>query len=247
MKRLMESVSKTAVGVCTTNGREDEDACSANIQLNVRVVPSLTCTTLRSFHSLMSVLIHEITHISIGLEDIHPPAFHDLMRENRRLYEQLKSEIVDTSNGSAIDKEILHSDERIQNAAIELPEEQFACGVKKKYRKKSVGVAKAVGMKAEEAFIGQKRKPLLNGAKMVDKRSKVAKEMLSKMESKTQRELAAAAAAARFASQPKPVKSEPEVITIDDSDEEEEEEEEDDDDDSETQMTQHDVETCACR
>ena len=31
-------------------------------------------------------MLHEITHISIGLEDIHPPAFFELLDEIRQQY-----------------------------------------------------------------------------------------------------------------------------------------------------------------
>ena len=267
VKRLMESVSRTAGGLCTTNGRTDADATSANIQLNVRIRPDVRCTQLKSYKSLLGVMIHEITHISIGLEDIHPPAFYDLMRENRRLCMQLSGNVVDTRGGVGLDKEILHSDQRIQDAAIELPDEQFACGVKKKWKRKSVGVAKAVGVKAEEASEHAKKRPLLKGAKMVDGRTGDAKRIKDDMAERTPRELAAEAAARRF-QQAGPVKREGgggkekekekerekekekekekeeastrEVIEILSSSEEEEEEEE-------LVVSQHDIATCVCR
>jgi hypothetical protein len=268
----MESVSQSAAGLCTTNGRADADATSCNIQLNVRTTPSLSCPTLFSFERLLSVMLHEITHITIGLEDIHPPAFYDAMRENRRLYEQLKSEIVSTADGSTIDREILHSDDRVQNANVEVPEEQFVCGAKKRRKPKpSVGVAKAMGLKAEMAGVGQKRKPLLKGAKMVDGRSKKAKESKEAMENMTPRELAAQAAARRFAQNAKTTSvtssvmssgaakagAEREVICIDDSSEDDDNAnseqggfevvDDDDDDEVEEVQSQHDAITCGCR
>jgi hypothetical protein len=72
VKRLMESASTQFIGCCTGNGRYDADAASTNIQLNLRTQPSKYCTTFRSFSQLLSVMLHEITHTSIGLEDIHP-------------------------------------------------------------------------------------------------------------------------------------------------------------------------------
>ena len=68
VKRLIESTSRTCAGVCHGNGRNDADACSVNIQLNVRQVPDKNCTEFRSFNSLLAVMLHEITHIRIGLE-----------------------------------------------------------------------------------------------------------------------------------------------------------------------------------
>lgn len=72
VKRLMESASSTFIGCCTGNGRNDADAASTNIQLNLRVQPNKHCTVFRTFSQLLSVMLHEITHTSIGLEDIHP-------------------------------------------------------------------------------------------------------------------------------------------------------------------------------
>ena len=74
VKRLIESASTQWIGLCTANGRTDADAASTNIQLNLRVQPDKHCTQFRSFHQILAVMLHEITHTSIGLEDIHPPA-----------------------------------------------------------------------------------------------------------------------------------------------------------------------------
>lgn len=35
-------------------------------------------------------MLHEITHTSIGLEDIHPPAFYELNAEIKRQYWELR-------------------------------------------------------------------------------------------------------------------------------------------------------------
>lgn len=72
VKRLMESASTTFIGCCTGNGRYDADAASTNIQLNLRIQPNKYCKLFRTFSQLLSVMLHEITHTSIGLEDIHP-------------------------------------------------------------------------------------------------------------------------------------------------------------------------------
>lgn len=81
VKRLIESASPKHLGVCVTNGRGDADAASANIQLNLRQQPHKACRQFRSFAQVLSVMLHEITHISIGLEDIHPPCFWELLDE----------------------------------------------------------------------------------------------------------------------------------------------------------------------
>lgn len=72
VKRLIESTSTQWIGCCTGNGRSDADAASTNIQLNLRVNPSKHCRTFRSFAQILAVMLHEITHTSIGLADIHP-------------------------------------------------------------------------------------------------------------------------------------------------------------------------------
>ena len=72
VKRLIESASSTWIGLCTGNGHNDADAASTNIQLNLRVNPSKHCPRFRSFKQILAVMLHEITHTAIGLEDIHP-------------------------------------------------------------------------------------------------------------------------------------------------------------------------------
>ena len=96
VKRLIESASSSWVGLCTTNGRNDADACSTNIQLNLRVKPSKHCKQFRPFRQILAVMLHEITHTSIGLEDIHPPAFYELLEEIKgQYYEKLNNGEVD--------------------------------------------------------------------------------------------------------------------------------------------------------
>jgi len=68
VKRLIESCSRTFLGCCYGNGRDDADAASANIKLNLRVEPSKTCRKFYPFSQVLRVMLHEITHISIGLE-----------------------------------------------------------------------------------------------------------------------------------------------------------------------------------
>lgn len=59
VKRLMESASRTWIGLCTGNNRADADAASTNIQLNLRTQPSKFCKTFRSFPQVLSVMLHE--------------------------------------------------------------------------------------------------------------------------------------------------------------------------------------------
>ena len=88
VKRLIESASTKWIGLCTGNGRDDADAASVNIQLNLRVEPSKYCRQFRPFKSILAVMLHEITHVSIGLEDIHPPAFYELLDEIKAQYRE---------------------------------------------------------------------------------------------------------------------------------------------------------------
>merc|ERR1711965_1254495 len=66
---------------------------TADITLQLRTEPRKSCTSFRSFHRLMGVMIHEMTHISgLGLEDIHPPEFYEKMKEVRGVYSRLLAE-----------------------------------------------------------------------------------------------------------------------------------------------------------
>ena len=59
---------------CWTNPGE---GC-ANIGLQLRTLSGKRASkhyTFRPFRSLLGVLLHEITHIHTGCEDIHPPYF----------------------------------------------------------------------------------------------------------------------------------------------------------------------------
>lgn len=89
VKRLLESCSSSWIGLCTTNGRNDADSASVNIQLNLRTQPNRQCRQFRTFAQILAVMLHEITHTSIGLEDIHPPAFWELLSEVRLQYQSL--------------------------------------------------------------------------------------------------------------------------------------------------------------
>jgi hypothetical protein len=86
VKRLIESTSRTWIGCCTSNGRNDADAASVNIQLNLRRRPFRSCQQFFTFRHVLAVMLHEIAHTSVGLEDIHPPAFWELLDEIKAEY-----------------------------------------------------------------------------------------------------------------------------------------------------------------
>jgi len=232
VKRLMESSSTKFLGCCLSNGRGDADAASANIQLNVRQQPSKQCRHFRSFAQLLSVMLHEITHISIGLEDIHPPAFWELMQEIKGEYAtKLAAGEVDaeteeygckssnkaadnnaplghTNNGAASTTQA-EDDANANEAAATLDtlQDGQSCGAGKgRYRRRRPGgsgengakrtAVKALGIQAAEQ--SQKRRPLLKGSKLVDKRTKAGKASMETLKEWTPRELAARAAMERL-------------------------------------------------
>jgi hypothetical protein len=216
VKRLMESASRKWIGCCTGNGRDDADAASTNIQLNLRVEPNKHCKVFRSFEQIMSVMLHEITHTSIGLEDIHPPAFYELLNEIRREYRaklengEVAKETDDygcnntfvTSTGQVATVGQAASSVVTQDGNVPLFATNEDCGATKRRRRRWRGggkkrsAVKAMGTVALERQ--QKRRPLLKGAKMIDKRTKVGKAAMKEQASLSARELAARAALARF-------------------------------------------------
>jgi WLM domain len=64
VKRLVESFSPSFAGVCYTNGRDDADAASANIMLNLRTQPSRTCRQFRTFHQVLAVMVSSLWYFS---------------------------------------------------------------------------------------------------------------------------------------------------------------------------------------
>lgn len=213
VKRLIESASPNWVGLCTGNGRNDADAASTNIQLNLRVEASKYCKTFRSFRQVLSVMLHEITHTSIGLEDIHPPAFFNLLDEIKAEYRQrlengevnletddygCSSNVVTVSGHVKTVQEaatdVLGSDDRDLGQLGQGEE----CGVSKRRRHRRLegGMKKRSG----SGFVSNvpKRRPLLKGAKMIDQRTKVGKAIMAARRDLTSQELAARAALERF-------------------------------------------------
>jgi len=243
IKRLLESNSTKWHGLCTGNGRNDADAASVNIQMNVRRNPDIKCNELKSFAQLMGLMLHEVTHTSIGLEDIHPPEFHEQMRENRDIYNRLKSQIMSTEGGVGVGGEI--SEEILDNA----------CGVKKRYKRKNVGGVKVSGGGGRiGGFGGSKKPPILSGKKMVDGRSSEAKRQKKEVAEVDVRELARRAAVERMRLQKKPSietnNNDKDVVdlcgssgeeTVDEGVDEgvDEDEDEDEDEEEEDQIPEH--------
>ena len=165
-------------------------------------------------------MLHEITHTSIGLEDIHPPAFWELLDEIKREYkEKLVAGEVDKENddygcaGQYVNKsgslasvatsaaDILGGNGINNLALLGTQGSESECGAskgrkrrgnwKRKSGKNSAGFTSNVPKK-------EKKRPMLKGAKMIDKRTKIGKAAMAERENLTARELAAKAALARF-------------------------------------------------
>jgi hypothetical protein len=213
VKRLMESAATSWIGLCTGNGRDDADAASTNIQLNLRVLPNRQCRAFRSFAQVLSVMLHEITHTSIGLEDIHPPTFFELLDDIRGQYfEKLQAGEVDketddygcskltvTVGGSVktIGQAVASQAEMSGGTELGKLAEEGECGVKKKKRRRwGRGYKRPIG-KGYQSNV-PKRRPLLRGTKMIDGRTKAGKLAKIQRDKLTPQELAARAALARF-------------------------------------------------
>mmetsp|Transcript_16451 Transcript_16451/g.32751 ORF Transcript_16451/g.32751 Transcript_16451/m.32751 type:complete len:388 (-) Transcript_16451:259-1422(-) len=245
VKRLMESTSKRFGGLCVGNGRDDADGASVNIQLNVRVRPDPSCMQLKPFQSLLGVMLHEITHVSIGLEDIHPPAFYALLEENKQLYFKLRGQIVSTKGGVGVDREILDSDDALDGPAS-IEDFKGECGARRSWSGRHTQGAEGRRIVDRALRKGEKKRPLKKGKSMIDGRSKEGKAAKLDKASMSARELAAAAAARRLG-EVKP-KAPIEVVEIIDlcSDDDDVGEETDDDEDLDKLMSQHD-DACGCR
>ena len=227
VKRLIESSSPSWIGLCTSNGRSDADAASTNIQLNLRVRPDRKCTQFRSFRQILSVMLHEITHTSIGLEDIHPPAFWELLDEIKVEYQTrlTDGEVDGETDMYGCDTSYISSSGEVASVAASASDivgtsngvfnnlnlldkvgSEGDCGSSKTRRRrrhrdgharKKLGQGGSARSSGYSSNIPKKR-PLLKGSKMVDKRTKVGKAALSKRDNLSVRELAAKAALARF-------------------------------------------------
>ena len=73
---------------------------TADITLQLRQRPSKQCNAFRSFRQLMSVMIHEMTHISgLGIDDVHPPEFYEKNGEVWGVYKRLLADGVSIVEG----------------------------------------------------------------------------------------------------------------------------------------------------
>lgn len=223
VKRLIESASTQWIGLCTANGRNDADAASTNIQLNLRVRPDRHCKQFRSFHQILAVMLHEITHTSIGLEDIHPPAFYELLDQIKIEYRQkLAASEVDIEtddygcNGQFISKsgevasvttsasDIVGTNGVNKLGLLGASGGEGDCGASKKRRRMGGWKKRNNHSKYSKGYKSNvpKKRPLLKGTKMIDKRTKVGKAAMAERENLSARELAARAALARFGNAP---------------------------------------------
>jgi uncharacterized membrane protein len=157
--------------------------------------------------------LHEITHISIGLEDIHPAAFWELLDEIKQQYAQKlqDGEVAKETDAYGCTDAFITGGGEVSNyeesAALGniqgnvLGVNGDLCGARKTggyrrgFRKKRSSV-QAMGIVAAEKQ--QKRHPLKKGAKMIDKRTKDGKAKVASLKLANPRELAAQAALERF-------------------------------------------------
>ena len=222
VKRLIESSSTRWIGLCTANGRGDADAASTNIQLNLRARPDRRCEEFRSFREVLAVMLHEITHTSIGLEDIHPPAFYELLGEIKAEYRaKLAAGEVDletdaygcdsnfvSSSGELASVSASASDILAPSGVLDDADllggagSEGGCGASKRRRRRGGGARGRRGGNYGAGYKSnaqkEKKRPLLKGSKMVDKRTKVGKAARAERDGLSARELAARAALARF-------------------------------------------------
>ena len=218
VKRLIESASPSWIGLCTTNGRGDADAASTNIQLNLRARPDKRCARFRTFRQVLAVMLHEITHTSIGLEDIHPPAFWELLEEIKTEYRtklaagevdlekddygcdgQYISKSGELASVSASASDIFGASGDSGLDLLSAPGSEGGCGAKRGRRRRGGAGKRSRGRGHGKGYASNvpKKRPLLKGAKMIDQRTKAGKAAMAERKAATARELAAKAALAR--------------------------------------------------
>jgi hypothetical protein len=165
--------------------------------------------------------LHEITHISIGLEDIHPPAFWELLDEIKQQY-SLKLQAGEVSKETDAygckdayitgEGEVSNYEESAASSSGNIQDNTLGddgelCGARKAagYRRRGGrgfrsgnkrSSVQAMGITAAEKQ--QKRRPLKKGVKMIDKRTKDGKAKVAALKTTNPRELAARAALDRF-------------------------------------------------
>ena len=131
-------------------------------------------------------MLHEITYISIGLEDIHPPAFFELLGEIRQQYcaklsnGEVAAEtddygcqnIVVTKDGQLKTVEDAAGDVISPDVQLGVLNEEGQCGARKGGRRRRfAGRKRSFGSKGYQYNI-PKLPPLLKGVKMIDGRTK---------------------------------------------------------------------------
>ena len=222
VKRLIESSSTQWIGLCTANGRGDADAASTNIQLNLRARPDRRCEEFRSFREVLAVMLHEITHTSIGLEDIHPPAFYELLGEIKAEYRAklAAGEVYLETDDYGCDSNFVSSSGELASVSASASDilaprgvlgdadllggvgSEGGCGASKRRRRRGGGARGRRGGNYGAGYTRnlqkETKRPLLKGSKMVDKRTKVGKVAMAERDGLSTRELAARAALARF-------------------------------------------------
>jgi len=61
-------------------------------------MPDRHCKQFHTFHRILAVMMHKITHTSISIKDIHPPALYELM-------DQIKVDYKEKFNTGEVDTE----------------------------------------------------------------------------------------------------------------------------------------------
>lgn len=180
-----------------------------------------------------------------GLEDIHPPAFWELLDEIKAEYKQrLESGEVDLEvDDYGCDGRYVSSTGRvasISSSAMDMFDgddvgsslgllgsagSEGECGARRGRRRRRRGGGSRGGGKGYTSNVPKKerRRPLLKGSRMIDKRTRTGKASMADRENLSARELAARAALARFGDAGKGSREEEEegeiVLSSDDDDE----------------------------
>ena len=181
---------------------------TADITLQLRQRPSKQCNAFRSFRQLMSVMIHEMTHISgLGIEDVHPPEFYEKNGEVWGVYKRLLADGVSiVEGGQEGGGEGEGGDFGEGGGSVE-----GGCRSKRRLlggggggggggRKRSRASGGPSG--SSGAGGGRKKPALGRKQKMIDKRTVEGKQLAAAQASRTPAEAARQAALARVGQQP---------------------------------------------
>ena len=132
--------------------------------LSLSLLSLALLSQLKPFRSLLGVMLHEITHVSIGLEDIHPPAFYALLAENKELYFKLRGQIVSTKGGVGVDREILDSDDALDGPAS-IKDFKGECGARRSWSGRHSQGTEGRRIVDRALGKGEKKRPLKKGKK----------------------------------------------------------------------------------